>query len=69
MVVKVKNAKETAVVTLDSRKFIAWNVDHQPYHILMEDAIDNYITLKYTNGKEGESIEDGSDVSISDGAY
>ena len=66
VVVKVKNAEETAVVTLDSRKFIAWNVDHQPYHILMEDAIENYITLKYTNGKEGESIEDGSDVSISE---
>jgi len=37
---------ETEVKTLDKRKFIAWTVDHQPYHILMEDAIQDYIDLK-----------------------
>ena len=33
--VKVKDAQETEVITLDKRKFVSWNVDHQPYHILM----------------------------------
>ena len=37
--VKVKDAAETEVITLDKRKFVSWTVDHQPYHILMEDAV------------------------------
>ncbi|MEC8703473.1 MAG: hypothetical protein VXX38_02905, partial [Candidatus Neomarinimicrobiota bacterium] len=33
------------VKSLDKRKFIAWTVDHMPYHILVEDAIVDYNTL------------------------
>ncbi len=62
--VRVKDSEETEVVALDKRKFVAWTVDHQPYHILMEDAIQNYMSLKYTNGGDGDAIEDGEDTSI-----
>ena len=51
--VRLKDSEETEVIALDKRKFIAWTVDHQPYHILMEDAIQNYMSLKYTNGGDG----------------
>ena len=33
------------VKSLDKRKYIAWTVDHMPYHILVEDAITDYNTL------------------------
>ena len=33
------------VKSLDKRKFIAWTVDHMPYHILVEDAIVDYLSL------------------------
>ena len=33
------------VKSLDKRKYIAWTVDHMPYHILVEDAIVDYNTL------------------------
>lgn len=62
--VRLKDAVETEVVALDKRKFVAWAVDHQPYHILMEDAIQNYMSLKYTNSGDGNEIEDGEDTSI-----
>ena len=62
--VRVKDSEETEVIALDKRKFVAWTVDHQPYHILMEDAIQNYMSLKYTNGGDGDAIEDGEDTSI-----
>ena len=62
--VRVKDAEETEVIALDKRKYVAWEVDHQPYHILMEDAIQNYMSLKYTNGGDGDAIEDGEDTSI-----
>ena len=52
---------ETDVKTLDKRKFIAWTVDHQPYHILMEDAILDYIDLKNLNV---ESNRDGGSSDI-----
>ena len=52
---------ETEVKTLDKRKFIAWTVDHQPYHILMEDAILDYIDLKNLNVESsGDGVDDGS---------
>ena len=62
--VRVKDSEETEVVALDKRKFVAWTVDHQPYHILMEDAIQNYMSLKYTSGGDGNANEDGGDTSI-----
>ena len=62
--VRVKDSEETEVIALDKRKFVAWTVDHQPYHILMEDAIQNYMSLKYTNGGDGDAIEDGEGTSI-----
>ena len=61
--VRVKDSEETEVIALDKRKFVAWTVDHQPYHILMEDAIQNYMSLKNTNGNGGDAIEDGGDTS------
>ncbi len=60
----IKNAEETEVIALDKRKYIAWAVDHQPYHILLEDAIKNYMTLKYFNSNEKEIINDGEDTFI-----
>jgi hypothetical protein len=52
---------ETDVKTLDKRKFIAWTVDHQPYHILMEDAIQDYIDLKYMDDESNvDGIDDGN---------
>ena len=33
------------VKSLDKSKYIAWTVDHMPYHILVEDAIIDYNTL------------------------
>jgi len=60
--VRVKDSEETEVIALDKRKFVAWTVDHQPYHILMEDAIQNYMSLKYTNGGDGNANEDGGDT-------
>ncbi len=62
--VRVKDAEETEVIALDKRKFVAWAVDHQPYHILMEDAIQNYMALKYINADDGDAIEDGEDTSV-----
>ena len=62
--VRVKDAEETEVIALDKRKFVAWAVDHQPYHILMEDAILNYMSLKYSNAGDGDALEDGEDTSI-----
>ncbi|MDP6168763.1 MAG: Ig-like domain-containing protein [Candidatus Marinimicrobia bacterium] len=62
--VKVKDAEETEVIALDKRKYVAWAVDHQPYHIIMEDAIQNYMALKYINAGDGDAIEDGEDTSI-----
>ena len=56
---------ETEVKTLDKRKFIAWTVDHQPYHILMEDAIQDYIDLKYMDDETNvDGIDDGSGEAI-----
>jgi len=43
--ITVKDAEEKPIVSLDKRKFIAWSVDHMPYHILMEDAIIDYNNL------------------------
>ena len=52
---------ETEVKTLDKRKFIAWTVDHQPYHILMEDAILHYIDLKNLDVESnGDGVDEGS---------
>ena len=62
--IKVKDSKETEVLALDKRKFIAWTVDHQPYHIILEDAIKNYISLKYSGANKQDKIEDGQDSHI-----
>ena len=62
--IKVKDSKETEVLALDKRKFIAWTVDHQPYHIILEDAIKNYMSLKYSGENKQDKIEDGQDSHI-----
>ena len=62
--VKVKDAEETEVITLDKRKFISWTVDHQPYHILMEDAVLNYMKLRYSDAGDGESADEGDRTGI-----
>ncbi len=64
VVVKVKDAVETEVITLDKRKFVSWTVDHQPYHILMEDAVLNYMKLRYSDAGDGESADEGDRTSI-----
>ena len=59
--VRVKDAIETEVKTLDKRKFVAWTIDHQPYHILMEDAILDYIKMKYVGDEsDGAGIDEGN---------
>ena len=59
--ITLTDALETEVKTLDKRKFIAWTVDHQPYHILMEDAILDYIDLKNLNVESnGDGVDEGS---------
>tara|TARA_B000000557_G_scaffold43273_1_gene32078 strand:+ start:525 stop:2882 length:2358 start_codon:yes stop_codon:yes gene_type:complete len=64
IIVKTIDEEELEVIALDKRKYIAWSIDHQPYHILMEDAIQNYIRLKYTHSSGKDEIEDGDDTSI-----
>ena len=39
------NGFSQEIKSLDKRKYIAWTVDHMPYHILVEDAIVDYNTL------------------------
>ncbi len=43
--ITIQDAEEKPIASLDKRKFIAWTVDHMPYHILMEDAIIDYNNL------------------------
>ncbi len=63
--ITLTDALETEVKTLDKRKFIAWTVDHQPYHILMEDAIQDYIDLKYMDDESNvDGIDDGNGEAI-----
>ena len=59
---------EKSIESLDSRKYISWTVDHMPYHILMEDAIDDYINLRFSAGEDDDGtslIEDSGDEQIS----
>ena len=60
--ITITDEVEKSIESLDSRKYIAWTVDHMPYHILMEDAIKDYISLRYA----AEEDDDGSDL-IKDG--
>ena len=39
------------IESLDQRKFIAWEVHHMPYHILVEDAIVDLMILIETQQK------------------
>jgi len=57
--INITDAIETEVKALDKRKFIAWKVDHQPYHILMEDAVMDYMRLNYTNNSIDGPIDEG----------
>ena len=43
--ITIKDSEEKPIASLDKRKYIAWTVDHMPYHILMEDAIIDYNDL------------------------
>ena len=65
--ITITDEVEKSIESLDSRKYIAWTVDHMPYHILMEDAIDDYIRLRFAAGADDDgtsSIEDGEDEII-----
>ena len=62
--INIVDAEETEVKALDKRKFIAWSVDHQPYHILMEEAVEDYLKLKYSDDSIDEAVDDGYGVSI-----
>ena len=50
------DVKEAEIKSIDNRKFVAWSVDHQPYHILMEDAITDFVQLSGAN--ESKSIKE-----------
>ena len=39
------------IESLDQRKFIAWEVHHMPYHILVEDAIVDFNDLNRNSTK------------------
>ena len=61
--IMITDEVEKTIESLDSRKYISWTVDHMPYHILMEDAIKDYISLRFA----AEPDDDGSGI-IADGA-
>ena len=63
--ITLMDALEKEIKPMDKRKFVAWTVDHQPYHIIMEDAIENYIKMNYTDDKTrvaGIEEEDGTAI-------
>jgi len=62
--INIIDAEETEVKALDKRKFIAWSVDHQPYHILMEEAVEDYLKLKYSDDSVDSAVDDGYGVGI-----
>ncbi len=39
----------TPKLNLDSRRYQAWTIEHEPYRLLVENAIDQYIALTETN--------------------
>lgn len=64
--INILDAVETEVIALDKRKYIAWTVDHQPYHILMEDAVSDYIKLKYTDDTNNGTLDEGYGAGITE---
>jgi len=39
----------TPKLNIDSRRYQAWTIEHEPYRLLVENAIDEYIALTETN--------------------
>ena len=67
--IMITDEAEKIIESLDSRKYVAWTVDHMPYHILMEDAIIDYINLRsaYSAESDGSGIfVYGTDETISE---
>ena len=65
--ITISDSPEKTIKSIDSRKFVAWTVDHLPYHILMEDAVKDYINMRFSDDGEGyKSIEDVNGETISD---
>ena len=66
--IMITDEAEKIIESLDSRKYVAWTVDHMPYHILMEDAIIDYINLRsaYSADSDGLFIEGGTEETISE---
>ncbi|HIB04763.1 MAG TPA: cadherin repeat domain-containing protein [Candidatus Marinimicrobia bacterium] len=64
----ITDEEEKIIESLDSRKYVAWTVDHMPYHILMEDAIIDYINLRsaYSADSDGLFIAGGTEETISE---
>ena len=63
--VTLMDAVEKEIKPMDKRKFVAWTVDHQPYHILMEEAIEAYIKMNYADDNTRETgieEEDGTAI-------
>ncbi|MBL51263.1 MAG: hypothetical protein CMG57_04835 [Candidatus Marinimicrobia bacterium] len=52
--ITVTDEMETEVKSLDQRKFISWTVDHQPYHILMEESVLKYMSLRSIDETDDE---------------
>ena len=64
--ITISDSQEKTIKSIDSRKFVAWTVDHLPYHILMEDAVKDYINMRFSNDGESYSrIDDVNGESIS----
>ena len=66
--IMITDEAEKIIESLDSRKYVAWTVDHMPYHILMEDAIIDYINLRsaYSADSDGLFIAGGTEETISE---
>ena len=65
--ITVTDSPEKTIKSIDSRKYVAWTVDHLPYHILMEDVFKDYINMRFSSdGDSYSSIDDVNGESISD---
>lgn len=59
-----QNIFSQSIKSLDKRKFIAWTVDHMPYHILVEDAIIDYNSLNVNEKNDKVSELEAEDLLI-----
>ena len=53
-----------SINSLDKRKYIAWTVDHMPYHILVEDAIIDYNSLNTIDNSKNKKNSSNKNAPI-----